>query len=453
MCRILSFFLLLIGFGCSSGPELHETVIIGGGLMGSSTAWQLANAGKKVLLLEKQGETYDSGSSFGEARIARSLGPQKDKWSYLHNRTVIEAQKLVDFLNDTEKGQHSMEDIYRTTPVSYVRHIAQMERISRTLEGQKDSFQFAPDAVSARTLFDANLPDSAIFLREYKPFSGIINPKALIKKLHLATQLKESEIRYHTKVISLKKKKDRFELVTENTLTGRRETIHSRRIAAAAGPYNGELLRNIAPYFHQLISPERVFLGFYRLRPEFFKAMSTSAREKLLRSYPVINSTAGTREGANFSMIEKFDTHGNPLIKIGGHFQRSLIDDLDGIWKKELSPEEIAWGKKHILRYLSIIDLSVGPDDLVFESGYSCVYSLSSTEVPYVTPIKNGEGPDHNCIVLGAMSGVGAKGALTYGLLAANWLLDRHEQNENYGMIKRAMGYERLLNDLDALKK
>jgi len=31
----------------------HETIVIGGGLMGSATAWQLAKQGQTVLLLEK----------------------------------------------------------------------------------------------------------------------------------------------------------------------------------------------------------------------------------------------------------------------------------------------------------------------------------------------------------------------------------------------------------------
>ena len=452
MNKIFSFILFLSFLGCTSEPELQEVVIIGGGLMGSSTGWQLANAGEKVLLLEKQGETYNAGSSFGEARIARSLGPQNDKWSFLHNLTVAEARKLVDFLNEADEVKHDMDEVYRTSPVSYIRHRKQLERIARTLEGQTDSFRFAPDPLTARELFDANLPDTAIFLREYKPYSGTINPKVLIEKLHRAILFKGGEIRYHTKVIALEKKDDHYSLTTENTSDGQRETILSKRVVAAAGPYNGMLLRDIAPYFDRLISPQRVFLGFYRLRSEVFAGLNPTVREKLLRSYPVINSTAGTREGANFSMIESFDDQNNPLIKIGGHFQRSDIEDLDEVWKKELSAEEIAWGKKHILRYFSMIDIAVDPSDLVYETGYSCVYSLSSTEVPYVTPIQTPAGPDPNFVVLGAMSGVGAKGALAYGLLACNWLLDRHDTSEQYLLVKDAMGYKRLLADVEGLK-
>jgi len=99
--------------------EQQEIVIIGGGLMGSATAWHLSNAGKKVLLLEKQDTIYNSGSSNGEARIARSSNRGDDIWSYLHNLSVREVKVLIDFLNNsTATERYSMSDIYTTTPVS-----------------------------------------------------------------------------------------------------------------------------------------------------------------------------------------------------------------------------------------------------------------------------------------------------------------------------------------------
>lgn len=70
-------------------PEMHYAiVVIGGGLMGSSAAWQLARDGKKVTLLEKQDRQYDQGSSKGQSRIAKSSNAGGDLWSYLHNRSV-----------------------------------------------------------------------------------------------------------------------------------------------------------------------------------------------------------------------------------------------------------------------------------------------------------------------------------------------------------------------------
>jgi len=80
-------FLLFAALLLTACPPLeeHELVVIGGGLMGSATAWQLANEGHKVLLIEQQDTVYTTGSSQGTARIARSSNRGDDIWSYLHN--------------------------------------------------------------------------------------------------------------------------------------------------------------------------------------------------------------------------------------------------------------------------------------------------------------------------------------------------------------------------------
>ena len=86
---------------------MENILVIGGGLMGSSVAWKLVEQGAKVTLLEQQGKNFTNGSSYGVARIARSLGPKNDVFSYVHNRTVKEVKQLNDFLNKKGKGKKS----------------------------------------------------------------------------------------------------------------------------------------------------------------------------------------------------------------------------------------------------------------------------------------------------------------------------------------------------------
>ena len=45
-----------------------DTVVIGGGAMGSSTAWALAQRGTEVLLLERFSPGHTEGASHGESR-------------------------------------------------------------------------------------------------------------------------------------------------------------------------------------------------------------------------------------------------------------------------------------------------------------------------------------------------------------------------------------------------
>lgn len=97
---IISILLFSLLYSCSdvsdnSAKGLYETIIIGGGLMGSSTAWHLSDQGNSILLLEKQDSIYNQGSSYGEARIARSSNRGNDIWSYLHNSSVAETQGFL----------------------------------------------------------------------------------------------------------------------------------------------------------------------------------------------------------------------------------------------------------------------------------------------------------------------------------------------------------------------
>ncbi len=70
-----------------------------------------------------------------------------------------------------------------------------------------------------------------------------------------------------------------------------------------------------------------------------------------------------------------------------------------------------------------------------------------------VTPVITNGTPDPSLVVIAGLSGVGAKGALAYGLLAANQLLGKSSDDKMYQKALRLMGPERLEKDLMALEK
>ena len=428
--------------------EDYDVVVIGGGLMGSSAAWQLAEAGQRVLLLEKQAAEYTEGSSLGEARIARSLGPVGDIWSYMHNQTVAEVEELVAFLNRHEPG-HSMNDIYTTSPVSYVRHHSQAAWVERIRQNQVDRYEYASTPEEAEALFNLTMSPDTIMWREYKAHSGTINPEALIAYLHKALVLLGSSVQYESRVDELFRNGGGYALLVTNTRTEESRHLRAAKVVSAAGPYTGRLLQNTAPYFDSLIDPKRVFLAFFAIAPDIYHSWAERDRQRFRDLYPAINSTNPTREGSFFTMLEGETRDGSPVIKVGGHFQRSDISDLDSVWQEDLTETEIEWSRESTARHLSLLDLGIGEEDLDYVSGYSCVYSLTATEVPYVTHVRDDLGdPDSNLVVIAGMSGVGAKGALAYGLIAANLLLGKDDPDPMYQKAKAAFGYERLVSDL-----
>lgn len=452
MSRILLIFtLVLCLFSCEKPTEIKEVVIIGGGLMGSSTGWELSKNGEKVLLIEQQDSIYTFGSSFGEARISRSLGPKNDIFSFLQQMSVVETKDLIEYLNTVENGKiHSMEDIYRTSPVTYIRYRSQEEEVNLLLEEQKDNYEYASDSETARKLFGMGIPDSVMIIREYKPYSGTLNPKVLISKLHKAMVYAGSKILYNEKVISLKKINGLYEIQIENTRTGNLSTVLSKKVVAAAGPYNSKLVEEIAPYFKELIIPKRLFLAFLKINPSVYNNLSSEQKDRIKQFYPV----ADINSEIFYSMIENYDENGTPVLKVGGHFLRTEINNLDEVWEKDLDKQEIEWSKENTMDYLSMLNLPVQFEDLQFVSGYSCVYSLTESEIPYVTnAITNEMEIDSNFILIGGMSGIGAKGSLAYGLIASNLLLGKTESSAMYQKTKQELGTERLINDLSNLKE
>jgi glycine/D-amino acid oxidase-like deaminating enzyme len=446
---LIASFIVFIS--CESPTDIHDVVIIGGGLMGSSTAWELSKSGEKILLIEQQDSIYTSGSSYGEARISRSLGVKDDIFSFLQQKSIAGTRELIEYLNESENSQqHSMDDIYRTSPITYIRYKSQDEDVKLLLKDQEDRYEFAPDRETAKKLFGMEIPDSLMIIREYKQYSGTLNPKVLISKLHLGISYAGSNILYNEKVISLKKKNALYEIQIENTKTGQLKTMLSKKIVAAAGPYNGELIKDVAPYFKELIMPKRLFLAFLKIDPTIYNNLSSEQQERLQKSYPV----ADISPEIYYSMIENYDEDGQPILKVGGHFLRTEIDNLDEVWERELTQDEINWSKTNTIRYLKLLDLPVMIDDLVFVSGYSCVYSLTDSEVPYVTNVvgQNNE-IDQNIVLVGGMSGIGAKGSLTYGLIASNLLMSKDDTTRMYQKTKAALGVQRLVEDINARNK
>lgn len=430
--------------------EIRDIVVIGGGLMGSSAAWHLSSQGENVLLLEQQPPVYTSGSSLGKTRIARSLGPKNDIFSFFHNRSVRETEKLVEFLNTQEDSEsHQVDQIYTTSPVTYIYYESDRTKIEELLDGQQDPVEYANSAEEAIQKFGMNVPDNARVFRETKKHSGTLNPEALTKKLHTGIRLTGSDIQYHQRVTRLEQKGALYKLEVEDTRSGDKRILKSREVVSAAGPYTGTLLKQMAPVFNELITPKRVFLAFVRIDPDTFQSLSKEQQKKIEEAYPVVDFTPELP----FAMIEEF-SQGAPVFKVGGHLIREEISDLDAVWHQALTEKEKDFGTQTTCRYLQQLGIPIIPGSLSFVDGYSCVYSLTASEIPLVTRSIDKDGHvEPNCVVMGGMSGVGAKGAMTYGLIASNLLLAKEEESDIYQTAVKALDIKRAVGEEGTISK
>lgn len=402
---------------------MENIIVIGGGLMGTSVSWKLAEQGEKVLLLEQQSEIYKNGSSFGAARISRSLGPKKDIFSFVHNQTVKEVGNLIRYLNEkTIAETHAMTDIYTTSPVNYLYKKSHRSAIKKlNYKKQKNDYKKASGNAAYRK-FGVTLKSDEILVREYRQHSGTINPAALLQKLRLGIGKKGGKVQFNTKVIRLVKKNGVFEITTEHTLTKKQKTIKAKKVVVAAGPYNVSVIKDFAPYFNKIITPKRVSLGYFKIADKRYQQLSTKEIKSIFAAHPMFSQIG--RE--YFSMVERIASDSSPIIKAGGHQIRKKILDLDKVWALPTPLKELKWIKRRLIKHLKSLEISLKKEELEVVDAYNCVYSVTSTNIPLVTHIKDKSGAlDKNIIVIGGMSGIGAKGCLGYGVIGANLILGK----------------------------
>lgn len=413
---------------------MENIIVIGGGLMGSAATWQLSQYGEKVLLIEQQEPNYKAGSSYGDSRISRSLGPDGDIFSYIQRKSISEAERLISFLNTAESDQlHSMEDIYITSPVTYMFDEGGAEEIKELCHPkQHDSYKVASHKNTFK-VFGMTVSESHTVIREYANYSGMINPKVLLSKLHEAIKQCNNSILFEHKIINIFQKDTFYEIEALDLNTQKIKLFFTKKLVVAAGPYTGEVMIKVAPHFKGIITPKRVFIAFIRIKAAVYEAFTDREKENICLSLP----TFYQYDDMFYALIDRTDDDGFPIFKTGGHAIYNTIENIDDCWEIPPSAEDIAWSKEGMYKYLKTLNILIKREDIEYVDGQSCVYSLTASKIPLVTYIQNEI--KNSLIAIGGMSGIGAKGSLCYGLIAANTLLDKQNDDLMYVKTKDAL--------------
>lgn len=406
---------------------MENILVIGGGLMGSSVAWKLAERGAKVIVIEQQGKQYTTGSSYGTARISRSLGPKKDVFSYAHKKTVKEVTNLLDFLNaEKPKKAHNIDEVYSTSPVSYLFRREDYYKVKKfRFKKQKRDFRTASSNSSFRK-FGMSIPDDTILVREKRLYSGTLNPTVLIDKLRIGIEKKGGKIKYEHQVVGLVKKEAIFEVSVLNLKTKKTQKLKAAKVIVASGAYLAETLKDFAPYFNRVITPKKVVQSFLKISDERYAELTDLEKNAIHEGLPYF-SQIGKEYFALIEKTGKGDTC--PIIKAGGHQRRRNIHDLAKVWSEKPQKKDLKWIKKRFRKHLEMFEVYVSKKDIEEVSTNNCVYAETRSKIPIVTPIFNKYGSlDRNIVVIGGMSGIGAKGCLCYALLAADLLLGKSDK-------------------------
>ena len=205
-----------------------ETVVIGGGAMGSATAWQLARRGRPVTLLERFAPGHTNGASHGASRnfntayadpaYVAMLAEALPLWRQLEAES---GRRLLDQVGIVNHGPH-----------------AGFDDIAARLHSVGLGAEFlTPEAAGERwpgIRFDGRVL--------HTPDAGRLNADAAVSALQVAAAAAGAEIRHHTRVV-------RLEVLGEDHVRVTTETgvIDAQRVVVTVGGWTTGLLGDALP--------------------------------------------------------------------------------------------------------------------------------------------------------------------------------------------------------------
>ena len=218
--------------------ESVETIVIGGGAMGSATAWQLARRGRPVTVLERFSPGHTNGASHGASR---------------NFNTAYADPTYVAMLAEALPLWRELEAETRTAllrQVGVVNHGANpaFDRVAAELSRVGLGAEFlAPEAAAERwpgIRFDGRVL--------FTPDAGRVNADAAVTALQTAATAAGADVRHGTRVLRLEVLGDDRVRVTHET-----GSIIARRAVVTVGAWTSGLLAGVIPVPRLTVTQEQ----------------------------------------------------------------------------------------------------------------------------------------------------------------------------------------------------
>lgn len=324
-----------------------ETVVIGGGAMGSATAWQLARRGRSVLLLERFPPGHVNGASHGASRNFNTAYADPTYVAML-----AEALPLWRGL-EAETGARLLEQ------VGIVNHgpNPSFDAVAAALHGAGIGAEFlAPEAAGERwpgIRFDGRVL--------HTPDAGRLNADAAVSALQAAAVAAGAEIRHRSSALRLEVLGDERVRVTTET-----EVIEARRAVVTVGAWTSGLLAGVLPVPRLVVTQEQP--AHFALRDRSPDAAARAAAE-----WPGFNHAfdpADPRYDHWYSPVYGMYTPGQG-VKAGWHGVGPVTDPDARSFRPE--PVQLAALQRYVRDWLP------GADPDVLEP-VSCTYTTTADE-------------------------------------------------------------------------
>jgi sarcosine oxidase len=362
-----------------------EVVVVGGGAMGSATAWQLARQGHEVILLERFAPGHTNGASHG---ASRNFNVSYDAQPYLD--FLVEALPLWREL-ESEAGTDLLD------LVGLVTHGA-----GPSLAGTRDALrsvaieaELLPAEEASRRWHGIRF-DSEVL---YTPQAGRLNADASVTALQRAAAAQGADVRHNTQVQRIEVlADDRVRVITDT------ETIEAARAVVTVGAWTSKLLAGIVPLPQLVVTQEQ---------PAHFAVTDAAAQ------WPGFNHRPGPGDDWWPSGVYGMLTPGQG-VKAGWHGVGPVTDPDARTFRSE--PEQLKLLQRYAREWLPGVD-----SDSFTE--ISCTY----TTTPDSAFVLDRVGP----VVVGAgFSGHGFKFTPVVGRVLADLALGRSEAHPTFSLAR-----------------
>lgn len=216
----------------AADPNTYDVIVLGVGSMGSSTCYQLAKRGYKVLGLEQFDIPHELGSHAGQSRIIR--------------KAYGEGSDYVPLLERAYKNWHTLEtetnsQVYYKTGLAYFG--APDDPFLKTVRGSSKKYNIPLHDLTVEQC-DQKYPQFKLppnFQRLEEPDAGFITPERSILLFVQQAVLNGAVIRTKEKVLEWKR-----ETSGSVTVVSNRGSYKAAKLIITAGPWAGKVIPSLA---------------------------------------------------------------------------------------------------------------------------------------------------------------------------------------------------------------
>lgn len=271
-----------------------DTIIIGGGAMGSATAWQLTRRGLDVTLLEQFTPGHTKGASHGETRNFNVAYSEAE-----YQALLVESLRLWHEL-ESEAGA-TLLDLRGLVGHGPGDHY---EKVFASLAGTGIPAELLTAAEATERWGGIRFESTVLF----NPDAGTVNANRSVAALQAAAAQHGADVRHEARVVDIQVLGD--DVVAVALESG--ETLTARRVVVTAGAWTHKLLGGRVTLPRLVVTQEQ---------PAHFAIRDESVE------WPSFNHRPGSGEGYDYwySPVYGMQTPGEG-IKAGWHGTGPVVD-------------------------------------------------------------------------------------------------------------------------------